>query len=290
MKRITLFTSLFTVINLLIPTSSFAAGFINVKSKLSRSISVQGRSYNSYEEALMKCKGSSYEDSEIVKVVVRKNAIFTKQNNLNKIIELNSLRAILGVALASEKETLRVIDFGGGGGHSYTIARSVLDPKKDLLWNVVETPAMVKEAKCLETAELNFFDDVESAAKNLKSVDLVLTSGTLHCCNDPNTFLQSLIAVKSKYLFITRTSFNEGSETLFSVQKSLLSANGPGLLPSEFSEKEVLYPNVFVPINQIEDLLQSEFNVRFKILEDKNVYKVGKKAIHMYGYFCERKA
>lgn len=245
--------------------------------------------YKSYTEALAHCQKGAYEAEEIVKVVVEKNLIFRERIKQSPVFDLGSLRTLIGVALAGSKDTLRVIDFGGGGGYHYTIARSALEPSIALHWNVVETPAMVAGAKHLETDELKFFDDIDTAAKNLKEVDIVFTSGALHCCPEPSSFLDKLIAINAKCLFITRTSFNEGSDTLVNVQKSFLSSNGPGPLPSKFIDKAVFYPNVFVPLTEVEDTIQRRYNIRFKIIEDKAAYTVGGKPIDMYGFFCARK-
>ncbi|MDA1046763.1 MAG: methyltransferase, TIGR04325 family [Verrucomicrobia bacterium] len=247
------------------------------------------RSYKSYTEALAHCQKGAYEAEEVVQVVVEKNVLFRERIKHNPVFDLGSLRTLIGVALAGAKDTLKVIDFGGGGGYHYTIARAALDPSVALHWNVVETPAMVAEAKHLETDELKFFDDIDTASKNLKEVDIVFTSGALQYCPDPSSFLNDLIAINARCLFITRTSFNEGSDTLVNVQKSFLSSNGPGSLPSKFIDKAVFYPNVFVPLTEVEDTIQRRYDIRFKIVEDKAAYTVGGKRIDMYGFFCTRK-
>ena len=120
-------------------------------------------------------------------------------------------------------------------------------------------------------------------------MDVVFTSGALHCCPDPLSFLNQLLSVEAKYLFITRTSFSEGNKVLVNVQESLLSSNGPGPLPKKFVDKAVFYPNVFVPKSEVERLISEKYTIRFKILEDRAAYQVGGKSIDMFGYFCVRK-
>jgi len=158
-----------------------------------------------------------------------------------------------------------------------------------LKWNVVETTAMANEAQRIVNNNLKFFDNITDATKDLGLVDLVFTSGTLHCCPEPLFFLQELINVKAKYLFITRTSFTDSSEQIANIQKSYLSTNGPGPLPAGFEDKAVYYPNVFVPKQQVEEMLSEHYHIQFKIIEDKAAYRVGNKEINMYGYFCIRK-
>jgi putative methyltransferase (TIGR04325 family) len=289
-KKLKVLSLLLIIVQVFGTSISYATTFNSrLLTKASRLANIQVKSYKSFDEALKHCQKSGYENRDIVEVVAQKNAILRAQMKNNQFLDSVYLRAVTGVALALEVNKLRVIDFGGGGGSHYTIARSVLDPKIKLRWNVVETNAMVEAANYLRNDELNFFNDIQSAVDDLESVDLVLTSGTLHCTKNPYDFLQKLIAVEAQYLFITRTSFNDGSETLINVQKSLLSDNGPGPLPSGFVDKVVFYPNVFIPLAQVETALRSTYNIKFKSLEDKDVYRIGNISINMYGYFCEKK-
>ena len=290
MRRLKVLSLLVIIFQAFGVTISYAATFNSrLLSSASRLANIQVRTYTSFDEALKHCQEGGYENKDIVEVVAQKNAILRAQMENNPFLDSVSLRAITGVALALKGNELRVIDFGGGGGSHYTIVRSVLDPKIKLRWNVVETNAMVYAANYLKNAELNFFNDIQSAVDDLESVDLVLTSSTLHYLRNPYIFLHKLIAVEAKYLFITRTGFNDGSETLINVQKSLLSDNGPGPLPSGFVDKVVFYPNVFIPLAQVETALRSTYNIKFKSLEDKDVYRIGNISINMYGYFCEKK-
>ncbi len=179
-----------------------------------------------------------------------------------------------------------MIDFGGGAGYHYTIASQVFGKKEALKWNVVETRAMVEEANQIADNNLKFFDNITDAKNDLGSVDLVFTSGALHCCPEPLFFLKELISIKAKYLFITRTSFTDSLEQVANIQKSYLSTNGPGPLPAGFKDKAVYYPNVFIPKHQVEEVLSEHYHIKFKIIEDKAAYNVGGRGIDMYGYFC----
>lgn len=255
----------------------------------SQPLEPENSSYKSYAEALAHCQQGAYEADEIVKVVVEKNLIFREQIRLNPVFDLGAIRTLIGVALTGAKGSLNVIDFGGAGGYHYTIARTALDPTVALRWNVVETPAMASEAERLKNLELNFFSNIDDATSDLNEVDIVFSSGALHCTPDPSSFLDGLLSIGARRLFITRTAFNDESEILVNVQKSFLSSNGPGPLPSGFVDKAVFYPNVFIPFNGVLSAIQRQYNIRFAILEDRNAYRVGNKGIHMYGIFCTRK-
>ncbi len=246
--------------------------------------------YKTYYEALKDCPKEAYEDKDIVKVVVDKNLAYKQKLEKETIFDLGTLRTLIGLGLSKTSDSLSVIDFGGGGGYHYTIASNAFDKSVRLKWNVVETTAMANEAQRMSTENLKFFDNIGDAKRDLGSVDLVFTSGALHCCPEPLDFLRELINIKAKHLFITRTSFTDSREQMANVQKSYLSSNGPGPLPVGYKDKAVYYPNVFVSKQQVEEMLSEHYDIQFKIIEDKAAYIVGDKEIDMYGYFCVRKS
>lgn len=247
--------------------------------------------FKTYEEALKCCPNEAYEGKDLVKVVVEKNLIYRQKIEQEAIFDLNILRGLIGLGLAKTSNSLKVIDFGGGGGSHFTIASKAFGDTVSFKWNVIETSAMANQAQRIATQNLKFFDSIVEALKNLGgSADLVFTSGALHTCSEPLFFLKELINVKAKYLFITRTAFTESSEQIVMVQKSYLSSNGPGQLPSGFKDKEVFYPNVFVPKSKAEEILSEFYDIQFKIIEDKAAFMAGKKEINMFGYFCVRKS
>ena len=248
------------------------------------------RSYRTYAEALKDCPKEGYEAAEIVTVVVEKNRIFRRLIEDKPTFDLNAIRTLVGIGLAKSHGMMRVIDFGGGGGYHYTIAQAALGNDVDLRWNVVETTAMTAAAQKNSSAKLRFFDNIEDAREDLGETDFVFTSGTLHCCPDPLENLKELLKVNAKYVFITRTSFNDLDGQIANVQRSMLSDNGPGPLPAAFKNRPVYYPNVFVSKKTVEQLLSHNYEIRFATVEDKDAYEVGGKKIHMYGYFCVRKA
>lgn len=260
--------------------------FKTIWSKLDTSLAP---SYVSYEEALAHCPPDGYEDPDIVRVVVEKNIAFRQQMSIDPVFDLGMLRTVIGACLAKTGNIIRVIDFGGGGGYHYTVSKAALGNDVDLRWNVVETAAMVNEASRTGTAALGFFDSIEKAREDLGQVDLVFTSGALHYCPDPLSFLKALLQVKARYIFITRTSFSDSRGQLATIQKSFLSTNGPGPLPLGFQDRAVFYPAVFVSRNDVEGLLATDYHIRFRSLEEKSAYRAGDSAIDMYGYFCVRK-
>lgn len=246
--------------------------------------------YKTYEEAIQHCPREAYEDLDLVRVVVEKNILYQQKLKKESTFDLNAFRTLIALGLSKRGKSLNVVDYGGGGGYHYFIASKAFGNELSLNWCIVETPAMVDEAQRITSDNLKFFDNVNDAVKHLGSVDLVFTSGTLHCCPQPLETLQKLIDIKSTYLFITRTCFAESPEQFASIQKSYLSTNGPGPLPHWLKDKVVYYPNVFVPRKQVEEILLRHYEIQFKFIEDKAVYTVDKNVLDTFGYYCVRKS
>jgi putative methyltransferase (TIGR04325 family) len=242
--------------------------------------------FSSYQEALSHCPKGAYEGDDLVDVVVEKNKIFRDQLKINPSLDLGAARSLMGLAFTNSNH-LRVLDFGGGGGYHYTIARLALPRETDISWAVVETPAMVKKAKSLEDGSLVFFDEIAKAISYLEDVDIVFTSGALQCCADPIGFLSILLKVQAKRVFITRTAFNHENERLIIRQRSRLSEHGPGLLPERFTDRDVFCPNVFEPLSAIENIIAlNGYQIRYRVFEGPS-YNGKNGPIHMFGYLAE---
>jgi len=244
--------------------------------------------FGSYEEAVALCPFDAYRGRDLVKVVIEKNRIFREGLSKNPIFDLVAARTLIGLAFADAKNTT-VLDFGGGGGYHYTLARiaSRQTPSSRLTWGVVETPEMVAAAKPLENDELSFFDSIESAALKLGKVDLIFTSGALGYSGEPLETLRRLLSVGAKKLFITRTCLNHSGERIVKIQRSLLSQNGPGPLPAGFEDREVFYPIVCESLVNVENLISTHgYSIAFRMIEEPAV-KGKDGPLYMFGYFAE---
>src|SRR5262245_53127143 len=172
----------------------------------------------SYEQAKDSCGADGYLAKDVVDVVVKKNEIYRQRVSSSRTMGWESVRTIVGVgAIDPQPTALRVLDFGGGGGLHFSIVRAVFGAEKDIKWNVVETEAMASAANPrLASGGLKFLSDIDDGVADLGEVDLVFTSGALQYTPDPLAFLEKLIAVKARHLFVTRTAFNDEDETIVS--------------------------------------------------------------------------
>jgi putative methyltransferase (TIGR04325 family) len=124
-----------------------------------------------------------------------------------------------------------VLDFGGGCGIHYKQANH-----QTVRWAVVETPAMVKRAKILETYHLKFFTDINEAASWLGPIDVMHSNGAVQYADDPLSTVVALCALKAQRMLWYRLFLGDGAE----VQVSRLQDNGPGKLATP--RKKVAYP------------------------------------------------
>jgi putative methyltransferase (TIGR04325 family) len=245
------------------------------------------RWHDNYQDALQASQQDGYENGDVVDIVVRKNQAYRQRISDDTVLDFMAVRTLIGIGLAKTSDHLRVIDFGGGGGNHFTVAERALG--KGLQWCVVETTAMAEAAQSIQTDGLTFTDDLETAVRHLGQVDLVFTSGALQYCPDPLSALQQLIDVGARYLYITRTELTERARAMYTVQRSRLSSNGPGPMPSGTDDKPISYPITYASRQAFEAVLTKAYNIRFAIDEEGDNYRVGDKSIRMRGYFCELK-
>jgi putative methyltransferase (TIGR04325 family) len=252
--------------------------------------SIENKIYPSYEDALSYSGGGGYSDDTLASVVVQKNLKF-RELNQPPYFDITAVRTLIGVGLAlNNKKKLRVLDFGGGGGNHFTIARAALPSDIELRWNVVESSALCRASSPLATKELQFYDEIEAASTDLGTVDLILTSSALQYVPNPKKTLDSLLKIKARNLFITRTPLSEHNEPIICVQKSRLADNGPGPLPPEYKDQEVLYPITYVPISDVENIINIYGQIRIKLKEDQgDLIYGGAKLNCFYGFFCDLK-
>lgn len=246
--------------------------------------------YETYDEAFLSCQNDTYENIDLVKVVVDKNLIYRQKLHADTVFDLGTLRTLIALGLSKTNDALNVVDFGGSAGYHFTVASKALGEETKLKWNVVETKVMAKEAQRIAVDGLKFFDNTSDAVKDLGDVDLVFTSSALQYCSSPIAFLKQLIDINAKYIYITRTPFCNSSHSIITTQESKLSANGPGPLPNKYKDKTIKYPIFFASRQEVETILSEKYEIRFKTQEGEGVFKVPNAMISMDGYFCIRKS
>lgn len=214
------------------------------------------RQYASYAEALARCDG--YEDADIVGTVYAKTVA-------NRSLPLTPTNAFTLLSLLVGR---RVLDFGGACGIEYFNARRLIPAWHKLDWTVVETPAMVAKAVTLANDELHFASSLDGLA-----ADVVHTSGTLQCVDDPLGYLRRLLAVDAEHIVFNRLGLSTGAEVV-TVHESMLSWNGPGPMPAGIPDRIVRYPFVFPSKADFMALLNERYEVVATFSDDSGIFQV----------------
>lgn len=245
------------------------------------------KSYTSFSDAAGSIKNNTYEQDELIEVVLRKNEIFRALPLSNQLLSSDAARILMAIGLARNNNKITVVDFGGGGGNHFTIANIGFPDSVAFDWNIVETPKFVENARKISIPNLRYFDELSKAVNAVQNVDLLLASSTLQYCPDPIGMLNQLTMSGAKCLYLTRTPFNSGAETIFSTQASWLSRNGPGPLPAGFKDRKISYPIGYASRSKVEEVLQARYEIVFKADEgEAPAFKVLGEKVSMTGYFC----
>lgn len=252
----------------------------------------KGKRYGNYAEALVDCHKDAYENADIVKVVVAKTQRY-RDDLFNAIIPVSlnatSAYSLCALLAAFGEQEINVLDFGGAAGTHYFLARSILPASCRLRWTVVETPAMAKSAgQALTTEELRFSSNLLEAAQELGRIDLLHTSGTLQCVEDPFACLQQLLSLSAEHILFNRLGLSAGDHDVITVYESWLSWNGPGPMPKGMEDRKVRYPFVFPRQSLFLEKLAAAYTVALKFEDASGVLAVRGESIIGLGLLARK--
>lgn len=204
------------------------------------------KTYETYEEALSFCSQDAYQNEELCNMIADKTIAHIQQLTA-KPYSYTPTTVYLAFALnyfasLTNKQGITVVDFGGACGAHYFEIRNTVAPHISLKWIVVETEQMIKASvsRGLSNGELCFVSSVENLTEE---VDFVHSSSALQYVPRPYDFLKGLLSTGAKMILFNRMMFNKNNHDIITVQRSLLSSNGPGKLPSGYTDKPVKYPH-----------------------------------------------
>lgn len=243
--------------------------------------------YKSYDEAASYCKG--YEDSELLEIILEKTRNF-KQNIFSgkKIVADNSfIQTIIGLCLSANDRSINIIDFGGGFGYHYFIAKAILKERYNIKWCVVETPAMVNKAESFASEELFFFSDLQAAKTKLGRVDIVFSSSALQYLPEPYKMLKLMAEIGAGYLFLTRVPLLEENKEMYAIQYSKYSANGPGPMPEGMKDGIAKYPINFLSKNKVEEIIEEKYEIQIVMDDSSEIYNFKYKPVKVYGFLAK---
>jgi len=246
-----------------------------------------------YQDALKLCTTNAYEEEELIEVIFKKTKRFS-ENLKSEIIPISetaaySLLSAINPIIESKTNQINVLDFGGACGAHYFHLRSLIDKDLKLNWVVVETPTMVRYAKELETDELLFFDNFTDAINKLGKVDLLHTSGTLQCVDNPQKYLVEILNCNARWLLFNRLGLNILDRDVVTIHSSKLSCNGIGELPNGYTDRWIKYLFNFPSENKFLNTLQEKYSLVAKFNDQSGMYAVDGEEIVSYGLLCRQK-
>jgi putative methyltransferase (TIGR04325 family) len=233
--------------------------------------------YESFDEALQKCRG--YSDKDTV-IEIKKKFIEGRKSRSTQEVFLDPydqqlLSAFFIVTRLLDKKELKVLDLGGGfGGHYYQV-REAVGSKINLKWDIVETSTLVAEALKLNIDnDLYFHDDIAHLSGN--KYDIILTSGTLQYLPDPAEMFNKMKNISHTYMIINRFPLiNEDADrlTIQHVPKSYYSAS---------------FPSWFFAEDKWITLIESAYDLSFRWMCMSEVY-LGMQKIPFQGLLLKKK-
>lgn len=240
--------------------------------------------YDSYEAAL--ADADSYEDPLLTELVAAKGKQFVETLQSTNELDYSHLRILLALVGSRNSQPLRVLDFGGGSGTHYWVAKKILGSDLELDWRVVETPAMVEAVTRYELAneELRFYSDIQEAVSDV-TFEAVYASSSVHYTPDPYATLETLCSIPSRRLIVTRTPMADRDIVL--LQTSRMRDNGPGPVPAlmtaAVAQRVVTYPVWVLNRHKLRELLTRHGSLDFEISEGQVLLGSFGSKFEMYG-------
>lgn len=249
--------------------------------------------YASWKQALIASSVDGYENNQLVDVVVSKTQRYRDRLAEGKdaaAIDSSSSASLAALLAATAGDrAVHVIDFGGAAGAHYFLARAMLPNTVALQWIVVETEAMATAARStLANKELDFCSDLQEATGKVKQVDLLHSSGTLQCVENPYSCLENLVAVGAKFMLLNRLGLSRGDHDVITVHESMLSWNGPGPLPEGIVDKRIRYPFTFPQEERIDQILNSSYRRVAEFQDNSGIFPVNNQSIIGLGLLMKR--
>lgn len=228
--------------------------------------------YDSYDSAL--ADSNTYEDPGIIEVVSNKTKAFRRALEIGDTRMANNRQIVQNMFVLSHVSSNRpveVLEVGGACGASYLELNHLL-PGTIKRWHIVETPAMAAAGrKLFHDGRPSFYDDLDKAASQLESLDLVIAQGVLQYMKDPVQTLEALLKLGFAYFYITRTEVGDSIERpIITKEVSNISAHGPGTVAKEFADRKTSVPLTIVSSEAITSRISVGYNVLYSFIESED--------------------
>lgn len=204
---------------------------------------------------------TGYDSDTVTQMIVEKN-INWKYAYEKEVTSYENQKIVTAIAHHQSRHNssfINVLDFGGGGGHAFEIARQTFKGIS-MKWVVVEREKIVKMlTNRISHDGLSFASSIEEANEITGNVDLIFCNSALQYTDTPLDSLDKLLRQNAKTIFITRSPFTVGKEAISYMQLSFSESNGPGRRPKNLRSVLEGYKCKSVPINEVLSLIQKYY-------------------------------
>jgi putative methyltransferase (TIGR04325 family) len=230
---------------------------------------------------------TGYSNQDLIAQVVQKNIKYQDEIIKSVSVPFSAMRTIIPFALGQFAQSVNVLDFGGGGGNHHAEAELAF-PDKKFYWTVVETPELVNYCNSHRKSlgQLVFTQKLDDP--RIKNLDLIIANSSIQYTDEPLEVLQNLVSLGSRYIFITRTVLSESNPIIFE-QVSRFQDNGPSLSKPENDARKASYRVSVASRTSFEEILNHNYEIKLRVLEENGAYIHNGKKYDLYGYFCARK-
>ncbi len=177
---------------------------------------------------------NAYSNSDFLDYYFDRGEDRKRQLESGEYLRLNEITPGLAITLMEGRDTIKVLDFGGGTGNLFHAYRHFL-PTQTFIWNVVETPELVEritlkfngETIKFGNSSLQFYSSINQVLSVHPKIDIVIAASSLQYTQNPYETLTNLINIGADVLQISRMPFTQNERLLVFQQKSKMTDNGP---------------------------------------------------------------
>ena len=226
-------------------------------------------------------KGVGYSSLTLNNSIIKKTTVFSELRSINEY-NINWHRTVKFIKFVKKNKIRKIIDFGGGAGYHFFITKMKF-PNLHLKWLVIENKIMVKLCKKKIKYKNLFFSD---SFNKIKKADVVFSSCSINYTTNPIKTVKSIIQLKTKYLYFTRTPLANNKSFKFK-QISLLSENGPCKINNE-KEMLIEYQNKIISQQSFEEIFKNKYDIIVKYVDEKKAFFYKKEFFDTYTYILKR--
>ena len=182
--------------------------------------------YKTWKDAAQQTTGYNQQNildrvKESTQKVMRGEAVYERDSVIFDTVQYSwpLLSALLWIS-AKNKNSLKVLDFGGSLGSTYFQNKKFLDDLGHVEWNIVEQETFVTTGReYIQNDILHFFYSVSECIEAKGCPDIVILSCVIPYLEKPYSLLDDLNQYSIPHLLIDNTPFNYEEKDRITIQK-----------------------------------------------------------------------